>query len=248
MGSSKKTLTSRKILCANWKADATRVTEATIDQWASEMANFKSQGVSFEEKEVVICPPFPYLSYLKSCFEKHGLSFKVGAQDVSRFLQGSYTGEVTAPMLQGLVDYCIIGHSERRKYFGETNEHVIEKVKLLLDTGITPILCISDLAQLESYLSTEGRIREESESIVFVCEPPTAISGGKDFKPVSSENIAVEVEKMTELIGKEAAILYGGSINPDNAQSLSRVPHITGGLSGQASLDPLKFKVIIEKW
>ena len=141
--------------------------------------------------------------------------------------------------------YCIVGHSERRKYFGETDDDVIEKIKLLLEYKITPVLCISDLSQLDSYINRGKQIIERSKEIIFVYEPPDAISGGGDYKPDSPEDANLNAGKIKERIG-EIKILYGGSVNSDNVASFFSQPNIEGALVGQAGLDPLEFLGIIK--
>src|SRR3990167_6370119 len=133
----------KPLVVANWKA--TKTIKETIE-W------IKKAKPALEEvdwADTIICPPFTSLPIAASLFE--GTNIKVGAQDISKFKKGAYTGEVTVEMIDGLVSHAIVGHSERRKYFGETDADVFEKVKLLLEYGITPVLCISDLAQLDSY-------------------------------------------------------------------------------------------------
>ena len=169
----------------------------------------------------------------------------MGAQDVSKFKKGAYTGEITAEMLDGLVEYCIIGHSERRKHFGETDDDVIEKVKNLLEYSITPILCVSNLDQLDSYLERGEIVVDSAEKIIFVYEPPDAISGGGAYKPNSLEDANEKAGNIGEKIGKKVTTLYGGSINPDNAPSFFSKENIDGGLIGQASTDPKTFLEII---
>jgi triosephosphate isomerase len=235
-----------RIVVANWKAEKT---SKEIEEWAEAISSLTPQIIGLVEKEIVVCPSFTLLSDLKTAFKKHSLPFKLGVQNVSHFPPGAYTGEVTAQMLEEIVDYCIVGHSERRKHFGETNEQVVEKVNRLLEVNITPILCISDIAQLEFYINKGKGISEKSEDIIFVNEPPGNISGGtgKAYRPVTPEDVASSVVRMREIIGRDTRIIYGGSINPENAASLFSLPHVSGGLSGQASLDPVKFAKIIEQ-
>ena len=228
----------KPIVIANWKATKT-IKEATV--WVKE-AKISLETIAYAE--IVLCPPFPSLPFLMSLFKD--TKVKVGAQDVSKFKKGAYTGEITADMLDGLVNYCIVGHSERRKYFGETDDDVIEKVKNLLEYSITPILCVSNLDQLTSYLDRGEIIVDSAEKIIFVYEPPGAISGGGTYKPDSPEDANANASKIGEILGKRVATLYGGSINPENAASFFSKENIDGGLVGQASTEPKTFVDILK--
>ncbi len=226
-------MNKKPLVVANWKA--TKTIKETID-WIKEA---KAELEKIDQADIVICPPFSSLPAVASLFE--GTNIRVGAQDVSKFKKGAYTGESSVEMLDGLVEYCIVGHSERRKYFGENDRDVIEKVKLLLGFGVTPILCVSDLAQMDSYLAEGKEIVEAAEKIVFVDEPPSAISGGGAYRPDNPENANTNAGKISEKIGKRVVTLYGGSINPENAASFFSQENIDGGLVGQASTNPKTF-------
>lgn len=226
-------MNKKPLVVANWKA--TKTIKETID-WVKEA---KAELEKIDRADIVICPPFSSLPAAVSLFE--GTNIRVGAQDVSKFKKGAYTGEVSVEMLDGLVEYCIVGHSERRKYFGENDRDVIEKVKLLLGFGVTPILCVSDLAQMDSYLAGGKEIVEAAEKIVFVDEPPSAISGGGAYRPDNPENANTNAGKISEKIGKRVVTLYGGSINPENAASFFSQENIDGGLVGQVSTNSKTF-------
>lgn len=223
----------KPIVIANWKA--TKTIKETVE-WIK-IAKPSLEKVDYAS--VVICPPYTSLPIAASLFENTNI--KLGAQNVSKFKKGAYTGEVTIEMLDGLVDYCIVGHSEKRRYSGETDDDVIEKVKNLLESTITPILCVSNLEQLDSYLDRGQVIVEEAEKIVFVYEPPSAISGGKAYRPDSPENADKNSGKVGKKLSKKVTTVYGGSINPDNAVSFFSKEHIDGGLVGQASTNPNVF-------
>ena len=229
----------KPIVIGNWKA--TKTIEET-GEWAKYM---KEELKTVDNGEIIVCPPFNSIPLLVSRLE--GTKIKVGAQDVSKFKKGSYTGEVTVEMLVGLVSYCIVGHSERRKYFGETDDDVIEKVNNLIEYSIKPILCVSNLDQLGSYLDRGKTIVDKAEEIIFVYEPPSAISGGGSYKPNSPEDAAEGAKKIGVRLGKNVTTLYGGSINPENAKEFFSKESIDGGLVGQASLDPQTFVNIFKK-
>ena len=220
-------------MIANWKA--TKTIKETVE-WVKK-ARPAIEEIS--QAAVVICPPFTSLPFVSSLFK--GTNVKVGAQDVSKFEKGAYTGEVTVEMLDGLVNYCIVGHSERRRLFGETDDDVIKKVGLLLEYKIKPVLCVSDLAQLDSYIERGRVIIEGSEQIIFVYEPPGAISGGGAYRPEDPKEASASIKKMAEKIGKKVFTIYGGSVNPENGLRFLAEENINGALVGQASTDPSTF-------
>lgn len=230
-------------IIANWKSNKT-IEEA--EKWLHDFSEKMNIGpLNLDNKEIIVCPSFTVLEHANYCAKNLNLPIKFGAQNISKFRQGAYTGEVTAEMLERLAVYCIVGHSERRKYFGETDDDVIEKIKLLLEYRITPVLCISDLSQLDSYVDRGKQIIDRAEEIMFVYEPPDAISGGGVYKPDSPEDANSNAGKIKERIG-EARILYGGSVNLDNIASFFSQPNIDGALVGQASLDSAEFFQIIK--
>ncbi|MEX0617291.1 MAG: triose-phosphate isomerase [Candidatus Woykebacteria bacterium] len=218
----------KPLIIANWKAAKT-IKESV--EWVKEV---KSDLEEVDYAEIIICPPFTSLPFAASLFKDTNV--KVGAQDVSKFEKGAYTGEVTAEMLEGLVDYCIVGHSERRKYFGEEDDDIVQKVKNLLKYSITPILCVSNLSQLDSYLERGRLIIDEAQKIVFVYEPPSAISGGGIYHPESPKEASENAGKIALKIGKKVTTIYGGSVNPENVGSFFAEENIEGALIGQASL------------
>ena len=227
------------IVVANLKANE------TWDQMTSWLDEVGSKASKFSGT-IIVCVTFPFLVSASQKIRSAALRIKLGSQDISKFNQGAYTGEVAASQIANLCQYAIVGHSERRKYFGETDEDVIEKVKLLLASKITPVLCISDFRQLDTYIAKGQVIMENTDQIIFVYEPPSAISGGGQFKPDSLQNANEQAGKIKERIGRKIITIYGGSINGENAQSFFRQENIDGGLVGQASLDPQKFIQILE--
>lgn len=208
-----------------------------------------------------ICAPFPQLAALVEAFQGTGIG--VGAQNVHFEKEGAFTGEVSVPMLEEIgVDYCIVGHSERRQYFGETDESVNRKLKALLETKIVPILCVGeDLQQREAkkaVIVVSSQIkedfkeirREDAAKIVVAYEPIWAIGTGKTATPEqASEMCSLIRETLIELYDEETAdqiiIQYGGSVKPENASQILNMEEIDGALVGGASLDPLKFIEIV---
>ncbi|MBI2034918.1 MAG: triosephosphate isomerase [Candidatus Levybacteria bacterium] len=227
------------LVIANHKANKTLEDLAT---WLKEI----SQEASNFSGTIILCPANPFLASAAVQIKSENLPLKLGAQNVSKFSEGPYTGEFAASQIRGMVNFAIIGHSERNKYFGETDDDVIEKIKLCLENQITPIFCIRNNDHLISYLKRAEFIKEKSREIIFVYEPPGAISSQKDYKPDTVENIGREANFMSQLLGSDAVIIYGGSINPENTRDIFSVENIKGGLVGQASLDPSSFKTVIK--
>lgn len=224
---------------ANWKS------YKTTDQAVSWLESFKIEASELENKEIIVCPSFTLLPAMKDFIEKNNLPIKLGVQDISSHGEGSYTGAVNVKQASEFVTYAIIGHSERRKYFHETDDDVLAKVKLLLETNITPILCVSDMTQMDYYLAHGKELVENADKIIFVYEPPGAISGGGAFKEVGVEEANQNAEEISKKIGKKVITAYGGSVNPENAAALCGQENIAGGLIGKASLDPEAFINII---
>jgi triosephosphate isomerase len=228
----------KPFIIGNWKANKT---EAETREFATKM---KKASISQKKVEVILCPSFTSIRVLKE--ELAGSDIKIGAQDVSNFVEGAYTGEVTAKMLKDLVSYCIVGHSERRKYFGENDQMISEKVERLLENNITPVLCISDLKQMESYISASPTFIESSEKIIFVYEPPNAISSGGYYHPESAETASEQARKIKEKVGKEITTLYGGSVSQETIKSFLNQPNLAGVLVGKASLNVEEFLPLIQ--
>lgn len=176
---------------------------------------------TFEEKEIVICPPFHHLSFVKSLIIQGQLPFKVGSQDISAFEEGAFTGEVPASLLKEFIEYSIIGHSERRQLLNETEEMLIKKVTMALRDNIMPIYCIQD----EKTPIPDG-------VTIVAYEPVFAIGTGKPDTPENAEQVAITV-KADQKVQK---VLYGGSVSAENVAHFTAMEHIDGVLVGKASL------------
>lgn len=216
---------------ANWKSYKTT-------QEASEWFDrFKIQDVGFKNKEVIICPSFTVIPSLKSLIINHKSPIHLGAQDISPFDEGAYTGEVNGKQLKELVDYVLVGHSERRKDFAETDAMLKNKLEQVYHYGLTPILCISEISQLDAVVEVV-----DTKAIIVAYEPLFAIGSGL---PDSSES----AEKMAEgIVGKlpQSTVLYGGSVTGANVSSYLEQKTIQGVLVGSASLSPEEFSTIIK--
>ena len=211
--------------------------------------------------KTAVCAPYVYLGLLKNLFS--GTKIKVGAQNAFYEDEGAFTGEVSVKMLEDLgVDYCIIGHSERRQYFGETDEIVNKKLKRLLAGPITPILCVGENLQQrekeEQYLvvrdqliwALSGITPQQAAKIVIAYEPVWAIGTGKTATPQQAEDMCEFIRNAVEaLYGEDVAdqvvIQYGGSVKPANATDIMDMP-ISSALVGGASLNASDFMEIID--
>ena len=214
------------------------------------------------DREVFVAPPFTGL--LEAVRAASGTSILVAAQDVFWEAEGAYTGEVAPGMLVDMgVTGVIVGHSERRLYFGETDEQVSRKVRAALDSGLSPIVCVGESAgQRETGLTEEvlsrqipaalsSVLRSETSSLVLAYEPVWAIGTGKNATPqMAQEAIAFCRERIADSLGEDAAslirMLYGGSVRPDNIDALMAQPDIDGVLVGGASLDLDAFARIVQ--
>jgi len=211
--------------------------------------------------EVVICPPYPDLAAAVAAV--NGTAIQVGAQNIGWAKEGAFTGEVSGPMLNAVgVSHVIIGHSERRQYFAETDATVLKRTQAALEFGLTPIVCVGELkaeresGQTEAVLVSQfqngiaGLTPEQFAKIVIAYEPVWAIGTGLTATPgIAADAHRVIRAQVREKFGKEAAdairILYGGSVKPDNVKSLMAQPEIDGSLVGGASLDASSFASIV---
>ena len=209
-----------------------------------------------------VCAPYVYLSLLKSLFS--GTNIKVGAQNAFYEDEGAFTGEVSVKMLEDVgVDYCIIGHSERRQYFGETSEFINKKLKRIFQGSIVPILCVGENLEQrekeEQYLVVRDQLMgalagispEQAARLVIAYEPVWAIGTGRTAAPEQAEDMCEFIRNAIEaLYGEETAdetvVLYGGSVKPANATEIMNMSNIDGALVGGASLNAEDFMEIID--
>jgi len=211
--------------------------------------------------DAVVCAPFVLLPSAIGAFEGTGIG--VGAQNMSQFESGAYTGEVSAGQLNDIgIKYIIIGHSERRELYGETDESVREKLQVALGTPMYPIVCVGekleqreagitfDLIAMQVKIALLGVSTEQLQRVIIAYEPVWAIGTGKTATPEDAQEVCRVIRGVIEsLYDKQAAdavsILYGGSMNDKNAFDLLKQPDIDGGLIGGASLKPASFAEII---
>ncbi len=207
--------------------------------------------------DIVICPPSVFLANATN------KSFALGAQNVSPFASGAYTGEISVEMVKACgADYCIVGHSERRELFGESNQLVAEKVAAVLAQGLTPIFCVGEsleireqgnlfdflAQQLNAVIQHIGI--EKMANLVIAYEPIWAIGTGKTASPAQAQEvhefIRSHLANLSTSVAEQTRILYGGSVNAANADSLFSQPDVDGGLVGGASLKTDEFVKICQ--
>lgn len=242
-------------IAGNWKMFKTKAEAIAFAEEFREL--YKDTDV-----QTAICAPFTNLEALKEAFA--GTEIKVGAQNVHFADEGAFTGEISVSMLEEIgVDFCIVGHSERRQYFGETDETVNKKLKKLFEGPIRPILCVGESLEErdadKAFDVVGGQIKTDLEGIdaadvkklVIAYEPIWAIGTGRTATPDQAEEMCAFIRKtLIELYGEEVSdeviIQYGGSVKPANATEIMNMDEIDGALVGGASLKPKDFMEIID--
>jgi triosephosphate isomerase len=247
-------------MAANWKMHMTHLEAIRDVQKLSYLLNRDD----VERVEVVVCPPFTALRAIQILIESDRLRFGLGAQNVHFEEKGAFTGEISPPMLSALkVRHVIVGHSERRELFGETDETVNRKVRAVFAHGMIPILCVGETLQERDLGNTEekveGQVRaalagvasEDVGKLVVAYEPIWAIGTGRNAEPADAgEVVGLIRSTLASLYSKEAAdvvrVQYGGSVKPGNIREFMAHPEIDGALVGGASLDPEEFALIVK--
>lgn len=220
-------------IIANWKLNKTKL---ETQKWFKEFSSANMQIPA--SKEIVICPPFTLLSeVLANIKNLFGLTIRVGAQDVSRFIEGAYTGEVSVRQIKDFSNYVLIGHSERRRNFSESTEIVNQKIKNALEYELTPVVCVSSLNEVKSL---DSSIR--TSKIIIAYEPIFAIGTGIPDTPENADKMAKNIKG---ILG-EIPVLYGGSVSKFNIKNFTNMSFVDGALVGRASLDPHEFISIIQ--
>ena len=242
------------MIAGNWKMNT------TVSDAVKLVGEMKPLLDPVNNVEKVVCPPFVSLTSVKEVLK--GSSVKLGAQNMYFEEKGAFTGEVSPLMLTGLCEYVILGHSERRQYFGETNEIINKKVRAALKAGLKPILCVGEsLAQYEAG-QTEAVVTDHvtgslkdipaSPSLVIAYEPVWAIGAGKAATSEQANKIIGIVRKVVvkmygDSFAQSLRILYGGSVTADNIAELMKQPEIDGGLVGGASLKVDSFVSLVKQ-
>ena len=242
-------------IAGNWKMNK------TIEEAAELIDALIPRLQEYNNIDLVVCTPYIDLPVAKEKLE--GTNIKVGAQNLHWETSGAYTGEISAPMLKDLCDYVIIGHSERRAMFGETDETVNKKLIATLGAGLQPIVCVGETLEENEAGQTgdvvgrmvreglKGLTQEEAAKIVVAYEPVWAIGTGKTATPEQANEVHSAIIRpiLRELFGAEVGdgirILYGGSVKPSNAAELFGQSDIDGGLIGGASLKAEAFAGIV---
>ena len=249
----------RMLVAGNWKMYTTSGEGALL---ASAVANLASDD--WDDVEVAVCPPFTGLKALSTEIEVDQLHLSLGAQDVFWETEGAYTGAIAPRMLAELrCDYVIVGHSERREFFGETNDTVNRKVKAVFAAGMVPIMCVGESLAMREARETESFVRTQvmqgaadldpadAARLVIAYEPIWAIGTGHTPTPEAANDVARSIRATVgAMYGSPAAmqvrILYGGSVKAENASMFFAEPDIDGGLVGGASLDAGSFAGIVK--
>ena len=244
------------ILVANWKMNK------TIEECGSFVDKFMNLILHKPKSKVIFCPPFSALLYMDGLLKD--TSFDLGAQNVHWEKEGAFTGEVSAEMLKSTgATYVIVGHSERRQLFGDTDESVNKRLKAALSNGLTPIMCIGETIEERKNGNTldvigrqlknglDGISNLNIEKIIFAYEPVWAIGTGERAEPNMIDEVHNDIRKVLNGLGvdgsDEIAILYGGSVNQNNIKDLLELNEVNGFLIGGASQDSKKFIDIVKK-
>lgn len=240
------------LIVGNWKMNKT-------PSEALEYINeFKPLVDEIKQTETVIAAPFIYLPMLKKECSKTNI--KLAAQNIFYEIEGAFTGEISGKMIKPFAEYVIIGHSERRKYFNETDDIINKKINSTLVSNLKVILCVGESLQHRKDKKTTAFVNmqiknalkdvKKIDNIVIAYEPIWAIGTGKTASAKQAEEVHFFIRKIIEKmygikVARELRIIYGGSVNHLNAKKLINMPNINGLLAGGASLDPISFSKII---
>ena len=216
----------KTLIVANWKSNMTKSEAKT---WLEDFSSFEFP----QNIQALILPPFTLLDFVYSFVSEHSLPFKLGAQNISEFNQGAYTGEIAASQIKEFAQYVLIGHSERKQNFGETTDVIKRKAEKALANSLIPIVCITNF--------DEAREMELGHEIIFAYEPLGAIGTGNPEDPEIVRDFA---EKFTATFQNH--LIYGGSINKENIKKYLNIPGISGVLVGSESLLASSFSDVIK--
>jgi triosephosphate isomerase len=216
-------------ILGNWKSNKTTA-EAVL--WQQSFV--KNVPPILDNVTIILCPAYHHVSL----FAHKSNTYATGVQNISPFDMGAYTGEVAASMVKDDVTHAMIGHSERRKHFGETDEIVAEKVKRVIEVGIKPVVCVSNTEQIKQLNMLAP---EFAKSGLLLYEPLFAIGSGTSDSPENANAAAMEIQQIFPTV----PILYGGSVTHENVKGFTDQPYLSGVGVGGASLDPDKFVSLI---
>lgn len=248
----------RKIIAGNWKMHKTASEAQSLTQ------DILSELKGWDEGDVILCVPFTSLHAVGALLENQSV-IELGAQNLHQAPQGAFTGEISSSMLRDLfVRYVILGHSERRQYFHETNALINEKIKTALNSTLKPIVCYGETLQeresnqWKSVLETQlreglaGITEDQMDNLILAYEPVWAIGTGKTASPAQAQEAhafsrGIITQLFNSTVSSKVRIQYGGSVKPDNAQELLQQPDIDGALVGGASLEARSFSTLVKK-
>jgi triosephosphate isomerase len=235
-----------KLVVGNWKMNGGLAANAAL------LGDLVAGWAGAAGRQVAVCVPYPYLVQAQAALQATPIAW--GAQDVSEHASGAYTGEVSAGMLAEFgCRYAIVGHSERRQFFGDTDAIVAAKAKAALGAGLTPIVCVGELLSEREAGTTDavvlrqldavlGALGADATRIVVAYEPVWAIGTGRTATPDQAQAVHATLRaRLTSAGAGDIALLYGGSVKADNAVALFGRPDIDGGLIGGASLKAADF-------
>ncbi|MGG0643353.1 triose-phosphate isomerase [Sporosarcina gallistercoris] len=246
----------KPIIAGNWKM------YKTMDEAVAFVEALAGKLKESDKAETVICPPAPYLATLVE--KSEGLPIRIGAQTMHEEAEGAFTGEISPAMLKSIgVEFVVIGHSERRQYFNETDESVNRKVKSAFEHQLTPIVCVGETLEQRESNATSAIVSEQvkkafagvsetdAASAIVAYEPVWAIGTGRtataeDANEVCGQIRAVLTELYSDSVAQAIRIQYGGSVKPGNIEELLSMSDIDGALVGGASLDPESFAALAE--
>lgn len=245
----------KPLMAGNWKMNK------TVEEAVSMVKSLKDAVAGITDVEILVCPTFTALYAVNN--EIKGSNINLGAQNLFWEAKGAFTGEISPSMVKDTgCSYVIIGHSERRQYFGETDETVNKRTKAAFTNGLVPVVCVGEtLEEREKDITfkvIETQIRggmanltaEEAATVVIAYEPVWAIGTGKTATPDQAQEVHAFIRKLYKEIYGDAAdkvrILYGGSVNPKNVSDLMKQPDIDGGLVGGASLEADSFAQLVK--
>ena len=253
-------MTRKHLIAGNWKMNET-IPEAVV--LAQEISNLMERDW-LEMVDVAVCPPFVDLKPVKTVFEFDRVDIALGAQNVYWEPAGAFTGEISIPMIKEIgCAFCIVGHSERRNLFGETNEDVNRKGRALIEAGIAPIVCVGESLSVRDegayldYVTAQVRAAfagidgDDARTTVVAYEPVWAIGTGRTATPEQAEEVCAAIraclaDLYDEATAADMRILYGGSMNEGNAALLLAEADIDGGLIGGAALKAGSFIEIVK--